>query len=63
MIKGNVGLKSTVYNYSVTPYLIRNNHFIDLIHRVGRTARIGAKGSSIIFMLPSEANFIKGKSE
>jgi len=33
----------------------------DYVHRVGRTARIGAKGSSIIFMLPSEANFIKGK--
>ena len=32
----------------------------DYVHRVGRTARIGAKGSSLIFMLPSEANFIKG---
>lgn len=31
----------------------------DYVHRVGRTARIGAKGSSLIFMLPSEANFIK----
>ena len=61
--EGNVGLKSANYNYSVASYLIRNSHFIDFIHRVGRTARIGAKGSSIIFMLPSEANFIKGKSE
>ena len=33
----------------------------DYVHRVGRTARIGAKGSSLIFMLPSEANFVKGK--
>lgn len=31
----------------------------DYVHRVGRTARIGAKGSSIIFVLPSEAYFIK----
>lgn len=31
----------------------------DYVHRVGRTARIGAKGSSLIFVLPSEANFIK----
>lgn len=31
----------------------------DYVHRVGRTARIGAKGSSLIFTLPSEANFIK----
>jgi len=31
----------------------------DYVHRVGRTARIGAKGSSLIFMLPSEANFVK----
>ena len=31
----------------------------DYVHRVGRTARIGAKGSSLIFMLPSEAQFVK----
>eukprot|EP00095_Tigriopus_kingsejongensis_P011286 maker-scaffold14_size734282-snap-gene-2.22 protein:Tk11286 transcript:maker-scaffold14_size734282-snap-gene-2.22-mRNA-1 annotation:"atp-dependent rna helicase" len=31
----------------------------DYVHRVGRTARIGAKGSSLIFLLPSEANFIR----
>ena len=31
----------------------------DYVHRVGRTARIGAKGSSLILMLPSEADFIK----
>ena len=29
------------------------------MHRVGRTARIGSKGSSLIFMLPSEAGFVK----
>ena len=28
------------------------------MHRVGRTARIGSKGSSLLFALPSEANFI-----
>jgi len=31
----------------------------DYVHRVGRTARIGAKGSSVIFLLPSEADFVK----
>jgi len=31
----------------------------DYVHRVGRTARIGAKGSSVIFLLPSEAEFVK----
>jgi ATP-dependent RNA helicase DDX31/DBP7 len=31
----------------------------DYVHRVGRTARIGQKGSSLIFLLPSEANFVK----
>ncbi|XP_023346787.1 probable ATP-dependent RNA helicase DDX31 [Eurytemora carolleeae] len=31
----------------------------DYVHRVGRTARIGAKGSSVIFLLPSEAGFIR----
>lgn len=31
----------------------------DYVHRVGRTARIGASGSSVIFLLPSEAGFIK----
>ena len=30
----------------------------DYVHRVGRTARIGSKGSSLIFVLPSEANFV-----
>ena len=35
----------------------------DYVHRVGRTARIGAKGSSLIFTLPSEANFIKELEE
>merc|ERR1719273_23803 len=30
----------------------------DYVHRVGRTARIGTKGSSLLFVLPSEANFI-----
>ncbi|GFU45015.1 probable ATP-dependent RNA helicase DDX31 [Nephila pilipes] len=27
------------------------------IHRVGRTARIGKKGNSLLFLLPSESNF------
>ncbi len=31
----------------------------DYVHRVGRTARIGQKGSSLLFLLPSEANFVK----
>merc|ERR550532_1167739 len=31
----------------------------DYVHRVGRTARIGQKGSALIFLLPSEANFVK----
>ena len=31
----------------------------DYVHRVGRTARIGTKGSSLILVLPSEADFIK----
>ena len=35
----------------------------DYVHRVGRTARIGAKGSSLIFTLPSEAHFIKELEE
>ena len=31
----------------------------DYVHRVGRTARIGTKGSSVIFLLPSEAKFVR----
>jgi len=31
----------------------------DYVHRVGRTARIGSKGSAVIFLLPSEAGFIQ----
>jgi len=31
----------------------------DYVHRVGRTARIGAKGSSLLALLPSEANFVR----
>jgi len=31
----------------------------DYVHRVGRTARIGKKGSSVLFLLPSEAGFVK----
>jgi len=31
----------------------------DYVHRVGRTARIGAKGSTAVFLLPSEAGFVK----
>jgi len=30
----------------------------DYVHRVGRTARIGSKGSGLLFVLPSEANFV-----
>ena len=32
----------------------------DYVHRVGRTARIGTKGSALLFVLPSEAEFIRG---
>lgn len=31
----------------------------DYVHRSGRTARIEHKGSSLIFLLPSESNFLK----
>ena len=31
----------------------------DYVHRVGRTARIGAKGSALLFVLPSEAEFVR----
>ncbi|OCK79149.1 DEAD-domain-containing protein [Lepidopterella palustris CBS 459.81] len=31
----------------------------DYIHRVGRTARANAKGRSLLFLLPSEAGFLK----
>ena len=31
----------------------------EYIHRVGRTARAGAKGSSLIFLMPSEADFVQ----
>ena len=31
----------------------------DYVHRVGRTARIGAKGSSLLMLLPSEAEFVR----
>ncbi|KAI8970427.1 ATP-dependent RNA helicase HAS1 [Mycotypha africana] len=31
----------------------------DYIHRVGRTARAGSKGKSLLFLLPSEAGFLK----
>ena len=34
-------------------------HNFEIFFRVGRTARIGAKGSSLILVLPSEADFIK----
>lgn len=30
----------------------------DYVHRVGRTARAGAKGQSILFVLPSETQFV-----
>ncbi|XP_071981635.1 ATP-dependent DNA helicase DDX31 isoform X2 [Engystomops pustulosus] len=31
----------------------------EYIHRVGRTARIGARGSSLLFLMPSEAEYIQ----
>lgn len=31
----------------------------DYVHRIGRTARIEHNGSSLIFLLPSEINFLK----
>jgi ATP-dependent RNA helicase DDX18/HAS1 len=31
----------------------------DYIHRVGRTARAGGKGKSLLFLLPSEIGFLK----
>ncbi len=31
----------------------------DYIHRVGRTARAGAAGSSLLLLLPSEAGFVR----
>lgn len=31
----------------------------DFVHRVGRTARIGAKGDALIFILPSESGFLQ----
>ncbi|XP_039515733.1 probable ATP-dependent RNA helicase DDX31 [Pimephales promelas] len=31
---------------------------VEYVHRVGRTARIGAQGSSLLFLTPSEAAFV-----
>ncbi|ESO92747.1 hypothetical protein LOTGIDRAFT_120211 [Lottia gigantea] len=31
----------------------------DYIHRVGRTARVGSQGQSLLFLIPSEVNYIK----
>jgi len=31
----------------------------EYIHRVGRTARMGAKGRALMFLLPTETNFLK----
>ncbi|XP_047134868.1 ATP-dependent DNA helicase DDX31 [Hydra vulgaris] len=33
--------------------------FEDYLHRVGRTARIGEKGKSLLFLLPSEVGYVK----
>ncbi|KAL0193456.1 hypothetical protein M9458_011752, partial [Cirrhinus mrigala] len=30
----------------------------EYVHRVGRTARIGAQGSSLLFLTPSETAFV-----
>jgi len=31
---------------------------IDYIHRIGRTARLGSIGRSLIFLLPNEAEYV-----
>ncbi|KAG9460881.1 hypothetical protein GDO78_018962, partial [Eleutherodactylus coqui] len=31
----------------------------EYIHRVGRTARLGARGSSLLLLMPSEAEYIQ----
>lgn len=30
----------------------------DYVHRVGRTARAGEKGKAVLFLCPSETNFV-----
>eukprot|EP00096_Caligus_rogercresseyi_P014910 TRINITY_DN7376_c0_g1_i1.p1 TRINITY_DN7376_c0_g1~~TRINITY_DN7376_c0_g1_i1.p1 ORF type:complete len:665 (+),score=182.84 TRINITY_DN7376_c0_g1_i1:16-2010(+) len=35
----------------------------DYVHRIGRTARIGSKGSSLLFVLPSETGFLREVEE
>ena len=39
------------YNAPATP--------ADYVHRVGRTARVGTYGSSLIFLTPSEMPFLE----
>eukprot|EP00767_Chilomastix_cuspidata_P001168 gnl/Chilomastix_cuspidata/1365.p1 GENE.gnl/Chilomastix_cuspidata/1365~~gnl/Chilomastix_cuspidata/1365.p1 ORF type:complete len:668 (-),score=242.16 gnl/Chilomastix_cuspidata/1365:12-1976(-) len=36
---------------------------VQYVHRIGRTARIGRDGSSLLFLLPSEADFVRHLSE
>ena len=31
----------------------------DYVHRVGRTARVGSAGASLLFLAPSEVQFIR----
>lgn len=38
------------YNPPTTP--------AEYVHRVGRTARIGAKGSSLLFLTPAEMSYV-----
>ena len=37
--------------------------FTDYVHRVGRTARVGSNGRSVLFLLPTEADYIKCLNE
>lgn len=31
----------------------------DYVHRIGRTARVGSSGSAVIFLIPSEIDFVR----
>lgn len=32
---------------------------VDYVHRVGRTARAGTEGQSLLFLMPSEVGFVE----
>jgi len=36
---------------------------VDYIHRVGRTARIGVTGNSLLFLTPAEVDYVKVLSQ